>query len=492
MSDQDPENRVFLNGIDTETGTYDIPPLELEALVRRIGEQRPPENLRELRFRHESRGLAHLGVKEGVDPKHLDQSGWGIVFPQDSDPSIREALAPLLELRSSQAGERFRVFAGTDGFRPGETKGSFLARHRMGPGPADPDKVPYYLLICGGPDSVPFSFQCELDVQYAVGRIHFETPGDYKNYARSVIAAETGRARRASGGALFCVANDQDPSTALLRAQLMDPLLEGLQSRGRGWQFETSERGAATKLRLAELLGGERTPTLLLASGHGMRFPLGYPRMEAAQGALLCDDWPGFKPWSTGLAVPPDCYFSADDLDSGADLTGMVAFFFASFAAGTPEHDVPELTPSGGGAAFAQKPFVGGLATRMLCNPGGGALAVAAPIGRALSYSIGWKGNSGQSAAFESAILRLIDGHPIGSALEYLNDRYAELSTVASDELEEIAFGRRVDPTHLVGLWAATHDAGSFGIVGDPAVRLPVGPRPSGESVIERLGWLER
>jgi len=96
-------NRLFLNGIDAETGAYDIPPLDLDALVARIRGQRPPEDLRELRYRAASRGLAR------VDPKRLDQSGWGIVFAQDSDPAIREALAPLLELRRSQAGERFRV-----------------------------------------------------------------------------------------------------------------------------------------------------------------------------------------------------------------------------------------------------------------------------------------------------------------------------------------------------------------------------------------------
>jgi len=350
----------------------------------------------------------------------------------------------------------------------------------MGPGPADPDRVPYYLLICAGPDSVPFAFQRQLGLQYAVGRIQFQTPGDYAAYARSVVVAETGRTRRESVGQFFCATSPGDPGMDLLRTQLMEPLLRGLQSRGRDWRFQNSDAGAATKGRLAELLNGEPTPALLLAGGHGMRFPLSDPRWESAQGALLCGDWPGPQVWSGRGAVPSEFYFCADDLDPNSDLTGLIAFFFSSFAAGTPDDDLAELADPDTAAALVLRPFVGGLATRMLCQPHGGALAVAAPIGRALSYSIGWRGIGAQSAALESALLRLMDGHPIGSALEYLNERYAELSTAVSDELEELGFGKPVDPIHLAGLWADTHDSGSFGVVGDPAVRLPVGSVPWG------------
>ena len=189
---QNDDELLCFNGINGATGTYGVAPMSGTDLAAIIKGEPKPENLDEL---EQKQAPGAFPIKPPNDATQLDQAGWAVIFPAETNPAIKEALSELLQLRQEQAGERFAIYEGADGYRPGETKDKFLKRHKVGGGPADPEQMPYYVLIAGSPEEIPYDFQYQLDVMRGVGRIHFDTLGDYASYARSVKLAETGQVK---------------------------------------------------------------------------------------------------------------------------------------------------------------------------------------------------------------------------------------------------------------------------------------------------------
>ena len=283
----------------------------------------------------------------------------------------------------------------------------------------------------------------------------------------------------------------QMSASILSRPGRQDGRLAARAAPGGAWEVETIAPEAATKRRLEKLLGGPDTPEFLFTASHGMGFPADDPKQLPFQGALLCQDWPG--PYGGFGPISRDHYFGAEDVADGASPAGMIAFMFACYGGGTPRYDDFSKQAFRARAAIAPRAFTAALPMRLLGHPRGGALAVIGHIERAWGYSILDNGVD-QIEAFRSALHRLKYGQPVGAALEFFNERYAELSTSLSDELEEIKFGKIPDEYALAGLWTANNDARSFVVIGDPAVRVAVPadaaapePRPAlslGETVV--------
>lgn len=473
------ENKLwYFNGIDGSTGNYLTRPMSPRALSEiAIGTPVDPQSLKDAKNWH-YRSRETMRPKDDVDLSDLSKTGWGVIFAR-SDPragKIRRSLKALLELRQEQSPP-YREFFGDEGYHQNDSKLKFLARRGVGPGPVDPEKIPYYLLIVASPEQIPFSFQYQLDLQYAVGRLHFETLEEYSNYARTVVQSEKGRLKTARRAVFFGVQNSNDPATAMSTEELVQPLAISLKEQQKDWTVSTVVENEATKSRLSKLLGGPETPALLFTASHGMGFPNRHRLQKRRQGALICQDWRG----PNSSAPTSAQYFSADDITPDSDLRGTIVFHFGCFTAGTPmmdDYDLP--SPSEETRTIAPKPFIASLPQRLLGHPKRGALAVIGHIERAWGTSFLWYG-ARQLQTFEATLTRLMAGHRIGPSFDYFNDRFAELSTDLSEELLEARLTLSQTqslPAELAEsvahLWTAKNDARGYVVMGDPAVRLPV------------------
>jgi len=466
------EELIYSNGINGSTKQYLTPPMKAVELVQYILQEQEPEN-QDILEAKENDKEAHFAPIYGVNAKELAEAGWGIIYGNGITDAVKEALSPLVNYRKAQAGELFKEYA-----YQGESSRDFLTNNDIGLGAADPEEMPYYLLIVGSPQEIPFNFQYELDVDRAVGRLYFAAPEEYDNYARSVVDAEKGEVRLPRQASFFSVANPGDRATALSTELLLDPLYQKFKQsltddkRAQKWDVRAYLRDEATRVTLGNLLGGSvaDTPAFLFTGSHGMGFNRGDKYQVAHQGALVCQDWDG-----NPASISENVYFAGDHIASDARLHGLISFFFACYGAGTPAEDEFMRKVEGTAKPIAYTAFLAGLPGRMLSHPQGGALAVIGHIERAWTHSFKWTGKaSAQHAHFTSTLGRLFDGYPLGYAFDYINERHASASVQLVSLLEKKRRKIKVTDMDLIQTWTINNDARNYIILGDPAVRLCV------------------
>jgi hypothetical protein len=467
--------QVCANGINGLTGEYLLPPLDPAIVAARAKQaDDDPRLVAQIKKVHRSQTEPVYGLPFNIHPEDLARAGWAIVFSTEEDDDVRAALEPLIEYRGGVVDPaRFRHLD----YQPGEEWAGWLRRHGTAPGNVDPQKVPYYILLVGSPERIPFSFQYLLDVEYAVGRLDFDDADDYHRYVTALIDySKTEGTPRDTSAAFFGTRHPHDRATQLSAESLLTPLAKSFAPGGPferdvvGYRIETMIGEQATKSALAELLSGTGPagrPTLLFSATHGLGgWPPGHADQVARHGALLCQDWRG-----VGRISPAD-YLSAGDVGADARVHGLIAFFFACFSAGTPEFDTFAHIPGEPPPALAPKSFIASLPKRLLSHEEGAALAVIGHIDRAWGYSFASGGES-QLVPFQNAVGRILIGEPIGHAMKDFNDKFAALSTSLSNLLEEIQLaGKLVSDEELARLWAERNDSRNYVLLGDPAVAL--------------------
>lgn len=423
------------------------------------------------------------GTKAGVDPTSLAQAGWGVIFLENYTPFSLEALKSddgLGVLLTHRRNQTTPTYYRECIYKPGWSKAQFLNAHKVpSSGAVDPDRgMPYYLLIVGDPAIIPYEFQYQLDVQYAVGRIFFDTLAEYAYYAQSVVTAETQQIERPRQIKFWGVSNSGDNATQLSTKHLVTPLSEWVNDKYPDWATPPLLIDTATKTNLHQLINQESAPAILFTASHGVGYPKDDPRQKDLQGALVCQEFQHFL----GKPDPETHLFSAADLDSSANIHGMIAFQFACYSLGTPQFN--NFKNKSGDLELAANPIVSRLPQKLLSHEKGGALAVIGHIDRAFSNSFR-ANNIRQSAVFQSVLTCLMQGFPVGYAMEFFNQQYAELATETTQGIEN---GNLMN-TKIADLWNTSNNARNYAVLGDPAVRVAIAQPLTASTDSQPIVW---
>jgi hypothetical protein len=425
-----------------------------------------------IKLANEQRRRAQQAIRteRGLD---LSQRGWGAIFVQNSQSNIHVLLRKLLDHRRNSAGSKYLELT----YQPGETAQELLARYGADKGALDP--IPYYLLIVGSPEQIPYSVQYELASNHAAGRIFFERPEQYSAYADNVVSAETDAYSMPATVLLFGPTHQLDQATALTANNLLKPIANSLEEERWRWtQFDWSLTEvigeSATKSKLSEILSSGKPPALLFLAAHGMSFSKDHPRQKEDAGAILCADYKG-----PPGPVQSEMFFAASDVGAEIDLTGTIVFAAPlCFGAGTPRYDDFSLSSvvQNESRELASRELMSKLPMQLLGVPNRGALAFIGHVDRCWSFSItGTKKTDSPDrppppGLFSQVLGQLMNGYTIGLAMDGFRRRVALNATLL---ISRLAQSLTTESRELVNQKLATFDVRNYVIIGDPAVSSP-------------------
>lgn len=429
----------------------------------------------------------HLGTDYSVDdPNDLTQTGWGIIFASDADPAIQAQLQPLIDLRRQQVQDPslFKIFSGATGVQPGQTAASWAQQRGVSlTAPVNPYQgVPYYLLIVGSPERIPFEFQALLKMQWAVGRLYFDEIEDYGRYAQAVAQYEdkSFSPTQSKNTAVWVPRISGDLATAMLCGSISQDFLAPANQLGARSSFTLSAftSDKATKTQLLEIMRGNvpgGAPAVIFTGSHGCEYRADDPQTQRRmQGSLLTQEW------TPGTPASQANQFCGDDVPTDARLQGTMSFLFACYSGACPAQDNYYPAPDGSPKSIAPAPFIARLPQAMLRR---GMLAVIAHIDLAFPYAFLDTNGTPQPQAIRTPLELLMKGKRAGLAAD-------SLSIMWSARSAQLALAQAQAPPALNSAPAATvtvatssalakmtlarDDARNYILLGDPAAKLRV------------------
>jgi hypothetical protein len=427
----------------------------------------------------------HLGTDYSVDdPNDLTQTGWGIIFASDADPAIQAQLQPLIDLRRQQVQDPslFKIYAGATGVQPGQTADSWARQQGVSlTAPVDPYQggVPYYLLIVGSPERIPFEFQALLKMQWAVGRLHFDDLADYGRYAQAVVQYESKSFTpvQRKNAAVWVTRNNGDLATAMLSGAICQDFLDPANQLGARGQFMLSAftDQKATKAQLIEILRGNvpgGPPAVIFTGSHGCNYDANDPATQRRlQGSLLTQEW------TPGTPAGPANQMTADDIPADARLQGTMGFLFACYSGACPAQNSYYFNSDGSRVAVAPAAFITRLPQALLSH---GMLAVIAHVDLAFPYAFLDTSGTPQPQAVRTPLELLMRGKRSGLAADALSIMWSARSSqlaLAQTQAPPASTGSTAVATvspAIAQMTIARDDARNYIVLGDPATQLRV------------------
>ncbi len=104
------DDLIFVNGIDVETGSFLVDPMDFSKLASIIkGEQIDPVKAQDFKSIAQIHAKPSLGLPDGVLPTDVTKAGWALVLHKDEDPEVRKEMERLREHRRGQINDDTRV-----------------------------------------------------------------------------------------------------------------------------------------------------------------------------------------------------------------------------------------------------------------------------------------------------------------------------------------------------------------------------------------------
>ncbi|MFY0563720.1 hypothetical protein ACN28E_07730 [Archangium lansingense] len=428
--------------------------------------------------------------KPDAAPNDLPAQRWGVVAPEgDLGAAFLQALSPLIHHREREQGAPVKCYR-----VPADMDAAAAVRWRDDVYRAEEtpqEERPKYLLLLGDLHQVSIELQHVLAHSAFVGRLHFAHPSGapdlegHAAYGEKVLAFEKNAAESEEPDVLLYAAPDGSEATEWGQLLLVEPCQQLMEKRwmpkhpGMGLHVLSEDQF----LRVA----GQARPGVMLSVSHGLGQPVrGWASVEeqrALQGALV---------------LGPRQVLTGDMLRSTPFLPGGMWFCLACFGAATPPRSMfsawlsllaqqpryaeqlASVLRSLPGAG--ERPFLSALPQAALANPRG-PLAVIGHSDLAWMYSFIDPGEVYRSRAsrIASVLEVMANGSRAGVALDALMRFYREVndSLMADYQARQDALASHlpdpVEPRRHGYRWMLRNDLRGYLLLGDPAVRLPLG-----------------